>query len=69
MSDQFLELHLRIDNALEVLRTEFDGDLRSKALSEMKCALDELDELLGLTIKMMDHSEDGSPAHHCSAER
>jgi hypothetical protein len=67
MSDQFLKLHRRIDNALAVLRTENDGNLRSKALDDMKSALDELDQLLGLKAQMMELAEYQSPAHQSHA--
>jgi hypothetical protein len=57
MSDQFFHLHRRIDNALEILGTKSDPQMRNKALFEMKTALDELDDLLGLDELLTEHAE------------
>ena len=62
MSNPFLELHGRIDDSLAVLATESDGYLRSRALHDMKTALDELDELLGLKILITGDTANQSPA-------
>jgi hypothetical protein len=45
--DQFLKLHERIDNALTVLISTSDENLRKKTLLEMRAAIDEADRLLG----------------------
>jgi len=62
--NQFLELHGRIDESLAVLATATDGNRRSKALLDMKTALDELDDLLGLKELVTEHSEKQSFTRH-----
>ena len=69
MSDQFLKLHRRIDNALAVLETKSDPQLRNKALLSMKIALDELDDLLGLDELLTEHAEGQLPAYQPSAQQ
>ena len=64
MRNQFLELHGRIDESLAVLATATDGNRRSKALLDMKTALDELDDLLGLKELVTEHSEKQSFTRH-----
>jgi hypothetical protein len=62
--NQFLELHGRIDESLAVLASATDGNRRSKALLDMKTALDELDDLLGLKELVTEHSEKQSFTRH-----
>jgi hypothetical protein len=49
--DDFAPLQERIENALALLRSSSEKELRRKALHELKAAIDEAEGLLGVKAK------------------